>query len=183
MEEFKASGSTRVVWASIFVDFRGSPGIDLELALNSQPAPMVAPPQWSLVDWRQAPSSADGFAVVIETASGWPYPSLAAFAGTRANEPGTVFAPRFALVLGQPEIEEGETARIVPLRPLWPGFAINTLFYAVILWLLFAAPFVLQRFCRVKRGLCARCAYPIGVNDVCTECGTRLRPGRGVGVL
>ncbi|MCZ6655485.1 MAG: hypothetical protein O7D91_20955, partial [Planctomycetota bacterium] len=27
-------------------------------------------------------------------------------------------------------------AKVIPLRPLWPGFAINTIFYAAILWLL-----------------------------------------------
>ena len=26
--------------------------------------------------------------------------------------------------------------RILPLRPVWPGFAINALFYTLILWLL-----------------------------------------------
>jgi hypothetical protein len=62
----------------------------------------------------------------------------------------------------------------VPFRPLWPGFAINTVFYAVILWLLFAAPIALRRRRRIKRGLCPACAYPIGESDVCTECGRPL---------
>jgi hypothetical protein len=59
----------------------------------------------------------------------------------------------------------------LPVVPLWPGFAINALFYAVILWLLFAAPFALRRRRRIKRGLCLACAYPIGESEVCTECG------------
>jgi hypothetical protein len=54
---------------------------------------------------------------------------------------------------------------------IWPGFAINTVFYATILWGLFAAPFALRRRLRVKRGLCPKCAYPVGTSDVCTECG------------
>jgi hypothetical protein len=58
----------------------------------------------------------------------------------------------------------------VPLAPLWPGFAINTLFYAAILWLLVAAPFALRRRWRIRRGLCPTCAYPIGSSDHCTEC-------------
>ena len=62
-------------------------------------------------------------------------------------------------------------ARCLPLLPLWPGFAINTVFYAAVLWLLFAAPFQLRCYCRIKRGLCSACAYPIGSSDVCTECG------------
>ena len=66
------------------------------------------------------------------------------------------------------------SVRYVPVRPLWPGFAINTLFYAAILWLLFAAPFALRRRRRIKRGLCPKCAYPVGTNARCTECGKPL---------
>ncbi len=62
----------------------------------------------------------------------------------------------------------------VPLIPVWPGFAVNTLFYAVVLWLLIPGPFVLRRFIRVKRGLCPACAYPRGEADVCSECGKAL---------
>ncbi len=61
-----------------------------------------------------------------------------------------------------------------PLRPLWPGFAIDTIFYAAILWLLIPGPFVLRRFLRVRRGLCPKCAYPMGESAVCTECGRSL---------
>jgi hypothetical protein len=60
---------------------------------------------------------------------------------------------------------------LLPLRPIWPGFAINTVFYAAILWALFAMSFVVRRRRRVRRGLCAGCAYPVGTSDVCTECG------------
>ncbi len=63
----------------------------------------------------------------------------------------------------------------VPLRPIWPGFAVNTLFYAVVLWLLIPGPFALRRFIRVKRGLCPACAYPMGESDVCSECGKALQ--------
>ena len=63
-----------------------------------------------------------------------------------------------------------------PYRPIWPGFAINTLFYAAILWLLIPGPFALRRFIRVRRSLCPKCAYPTGESEVCTECGQEL-PG------
>jgi len=65
-------------------------------------------------------------------------------------------------------------SRRFPVRPLWPGFAINTVFYAVVLWLLFAAPFALRRRRRIRRGLCPKCAYPVGTSDVCTECGAAV---------
>ncbi len=69
--------------------------------------------------------------------------------------------------------------RALPLRPIWPGFAVNTLFYAAILWLLMSGPFALRRFIRVKGGLCPACAYPRGQSEVCSECGKAL-PSRHI---
>ncbi len=71
--------------------------------------------------------------------------------------------------------------RRLPLTPLWPGFAINTLLYAPILWLLFLTPGLLRRWRRIRRirrGQCPACAYPIGTSPVCTECGHELPEAR-----
>ena len=67
--------------------------------------------------------------------------------------------------------------RMIPLRPIWPGFAINTLFYAAILCLPFA-PFQIRRYLRVKRNLCIKCGYDLrGTSgDVCPECGNEDSP-------
>jgi hypothetical protein len=66
-----------------------------------------------------------------------------------------------------------------PLRPIWPGFAINTVFYAAVLWVLLALPGAVRRFVRRKRGRCTRCGYDLRgqVADdkrqiFCPECGT-----------
>ena len=64
--------------------------------------------------------------------------------------------------------------RRVPTQPIWPGFAVNTIFYSTLLWLLIPGPFVLRRFLRLRRGLCPKCAYPMGESSVCTECGCGL---------
>jgi hypothetical protein len=67
----------------------------------------------------------------------------------------------------------------LPLSPIFPGFLINTLFYAALLWLLFLAPFTARRMIRRRRGLCEKCAYPVGTwggSSVCTECGAAVRP-------
>lgn len=64
--------------------------------------------------------------------------------------------------------------RYLPTRPRWPGFAINTDFYASIFWLICGAPFALRRRLRARRGQCQQCGYPIGVSPVCTECGAAL---------
>ena len=79
--------------------------------------------------------------------------------------------------------------RLLPLRPTWPGFPVNTLFYAAILWLLAWSPFTLRRFLRVRRGLrlrrglCPKCAYPMGESSVCTECGVALPHRRRMATL
>ena len=44
------------------------------------------------------------------------------------------------------------TWRALPLRPLWPGFGVNTIIYAVLGWLCFSGLFQARRCIRRKRG-------------------------------
>ena len=69
---------------------------------------------------------------------------------------------------------------VLPFHPIWPGFAVNTVCYAAVLWLLIPGPFVLRRFIRMKRGRCMKCGYPIAESAVCTECGNALPVRHGV---
>ena len=74
-------------------------------------------------------------------------------------------------------LEQGRTRgfpRVFPFHPIWPGFAVNTIFYAAILWVPFA-PFVLRRHIRRKRGRCPQCAYDLrsDLTSGCPECGWR----------
>jgi hypothetical protein len=65
--------------------------------------------------------------------------------------------------------------RHIPYRPHWPGFVVNTLIYGAASWMLIGLPSVVRRYVRIKRGLCPKCAYPIGASEVCTECGATVR--------
>ncbi len=69
---------------------------------------------------------------------------------------------------------------VLPWHPLWPGFGVNTLLYATLLWLLIPGLVALRRFLRVRRGLCPKCAYPMGESSVCTECGGALLSGQAL---
>ncbi len=73
-----------------------------------------------------------------------------------------------------PDPRTYDSGVMVPIRPVWPGFAVNTLFYTAILWLLIWGLSTLRRFLRLRRGLCPKCAYPMGESAVCTECGKPL---------
>ena len=70
--------------------------------------------------------------------------------------------------------------RALPLRPIFPGFAINTIFYAAIVWMLFAVPGAVRRRVRIKRGQCASCGYSLRGNasETCPECGKLIEPRR-----
>jgi hypothetical protein len=71
-----------------------------------------------------------------------------------------------------------QDVRLLPLLPLWPGFAINTIFYAAMLWLLWVAPGKIRRFIRIRGHRCPACGYQIapggGIGPVCSECGAPL---------
>lgn len=66
----------------------------------------------------------------------------------------------------------------MPLRPIWPGFAINTLVYAVVIGAVGSGAGMFRRAIRRRRGLCVGCTYPVGASPVCTECGAAVKPGR-----
>jgi hypothetical protein len=99
---------------------------------------------------------------------GWPCRSMHAFTYSENLKRTEKYA--IMLVIEQGDIYH-ERKALIALMPLWPGFAINTIFYAATLWVLFFAPGTIRRIIRRKRGLCPACAYPVGTSDVCTECG------------
>ena len=49
----------------------------------------------------------------------------------------------------------------LPLRPIWPGFVIDTVFYAAIWFGVFFGFTSGKRFLRAKRGRCPRCGYDL----------------------
>lgn len=62
----------------------------------------------------------------------------------------------------------------LPLMPLWPGFAINTLFYGALMFGAMVGIPAIKRRKRFKRGLCVQCAYPLTGGNVCPECGVAV---------
>jgi hypothetical protein len=71
--------------------------------------------------------------------------------------------------------------RALPLRPLWPGFAMNTLLAAVAWWLVFWAVSSARRGWRRRRGRCLQCGYPrqgLAQLAACPECGCNQSQAR-----
>jgi hypothetical protein len=63
----------------------------------------------------------------------------------------------------------------LPMRPLWPGFVLDTLFYAAIWFGLFFGFASAKRAIRRRRGRCPMCGYDLrgapGLAAGCSECG------------
>ncbi|MCI0364849.1 MAG: hypothetical protein L0219_13300 [Phycisphaerales bacterium] len=66
-------------------------------------------------------------------------------------------------------------AAFMPYRPIVVGFALNTLFYGILLLALRAAIVKQIGSRRLRQGLCPQCKYPIGASETCTECGKPVR--------
>lgn len=62
-----------------------------------------------------------------------------------------------------------------PLRPLPIGFALDTLFYALLAWLPFGAFVGVRALIRDADGRCPGCGYRIEDLDRCPECGRAAR--------
>jgi hypothetical protein len=64
--------------------------------------------------------------------------------------------------------------RALPLRPIWTGLVLNTVFYALAVWCLWQALSMSRRYRRRARGQCVRCGYSLAglaLPTVCPECG------------
>ncbi len=149
-------------------------GFDGRLSLDWRTQPKVlvqqAVPRWVRSPVRLYTSGQ------VHTACGWPLLSL------RCEEAlGPALRGRTLKVyrgwLLPDAVQSLGPGRVLPYRLIASGFALNTILYAAVLWLLILGPFALRRFIRIRRGLCPACAYPMGEADVCSECGQAL-PGR-----
>jgi hypothetical protein len=69
------------------------------------------------------------------------------------------------------------------MKPIWPGFVINTIFCAALLWLLWIAPGKIRRFIRIRGHRCPACGFIIAPGTAaasggpCSECGQPLTGG------
>lgn len=62
--------------------------------------------------------------------------------------------------------------RPVPLVPVWPGFAVCSVFWAGVVGVVWYVPGAVRRAGRRRRGQCPTCAYELRGLHSCPECGT-----------
>ena len=125
---------------------------------------------------------------VVDT-QGWPFPSLCArYTGlSQANWDVHLAVPVGHKPKGGTTPPSAQywwlgnwrAPPVLALRPVWPGFAFNTLFYTAIFASLIWSVFATRRCVRKRHKRCLACGYPLGRLEICTECGTPV-PKRAV---
>jgi hypothetical protein len=131
---------------------------------------------WKRKMYKRTPFAFD-YALTVE--AGWPLPSLR---GTRwafdayGGQMHIAAVARWQTTADETHRysipwHRGPVRFILPCEPMLGGFAVNTVCYAALAWLLVSLATMLRRRRRIKRGLCPKCAYPVGPSEVCTECG------------
>ena len=116
------------------------------------PGASDAAPSWSISSSPPAPADCAAQRQVTEHAYGWPM--LCLFSRTNSfREP------------------------LLPLMPIPAGMILNSVVFALVVGTVYATvnQMELRARRRIKRGLCPKCAYPVGTNAVCTECGQALK--------
>lgn len=66
----------------------------------------------------------------------------------------------------------------IPLRPHFPGFAVDVLFYGVLTCMALHAPQLFRRRRRVQSDCCVACGYQLAGFQICAECGRDRAAGR-----
>jgi hypothetical protein len=131
---------------------------------------------------------------IYEHLAGWPSRALAGryvepmSVPIQAPPPGTIATTpavregilygREVLLTTDPRAGSGwPTVIVIPCKPVWRGFAINTIFYAAIAWMLSLVPGAIRRRVRRKCGQCAACGYLLhgSPGDKCPECGATIQ--------
>ncbi len=108
---------------------------------------------------------------------GWPFHAMQS---KHAFQGGLVATPTHGniwisgLPTPKPLRDRGFSTRLA-IRPAWPGFALNTLFYAILTALAITATtraFTdVRTWHRTRRGRCPACGYDIAGVTTCPECG------------
>jgi hypothetical protein len=137
-------------------------------------------PRWGGYPWTNSAHVAPD-ADFVEDARGWPF--LSQWCDIHLDDelemrvrtsPATVpFVVSGGILVDQ--IKPGQydltSTRILPWRPIWPGFLANSAIYAAAWFLVLGGRHSLRAHIRHRRGLCPRCAHDLRASPTrCPEC-------------
>jgi hypothetical protein len=174
----RGTGWTQIDANASATDLPASTRLDIDRTLR--------PPAWSKIAMAQSDdpdSSVDGQAFLrwTDVATGWPMLALrfrerTASTHLRSGAQGQIRV-QVTTQYGYEISDRSGLHNILPLRPVWPGFIVNMLLFAVppylLLVLVGSGIAMIQRRRRLRRGCCTACGYDLAGLDGsrCPECG------------
>ena len=122
------------------------------------------------------------FISVVRRQTGWPLRCVECDRIVRGNPLAFSKKHEFRGWLSTPPISllTNRSQHGLPIRPLWTGLILNTIFYGMITWLVWSAVSRLRRRARLDRTRCPKCRYDLRAAEAkdgiitCPECGTRI---------
>jgi hypothetical protein len=142
----------------------------------------LSAPWWSRARNTPTNEPVDSFVGYAEDARGWPFICVSSSMDATLSSRTwcwTYGNVSWGIPLGGGQGPDA-MPRSLPCRPAWAGFAVKTLFYATILWLLPTGLLAFRRRLRRKRGRCPKCGYDLrgDLDAGCPECGWNRQPER-----
>lgn len=140
---------------------------------------IVTPPYWSVTASPPGKKLLQRYGnetIGYEVAAGWPFLALhGAVVGQPPHNPTRIWA--IELPLRSAYTEPGmmiRNGRILPLRPIFPGFLLNLIFWTGICMSIRTVARTARSRRRSARGQCQNltCGYPLADLPMCPECGT-----------
>ena len=130
------------------------------------------------------PATSPGDHTLDVHSAGWPLRSLrGTYAYTWTYRGSAIAESRFLHLI---ELPKGylwlSWPRYFPTSPIWPGFAIDTVFFGLLGWSAVRFPGTVRRWRRHRAGKCLKCGYDLaGLASAdrattCPECGTLSSP-------
>lgn len=185
--QYDGIGLTRLFWIQrveqvpqargiVFVRLSTGGRVLFDLRFRSIPEVAEANPfTWSKTGEGPVVARSSASTFIIEDGAGWPARALASFSenSTASGWNRSTTTDAIFLEANLTGNTRYGTYRALPLRPIWLGFLLDMLFYAVIWVCVFFALRATRQTLRTRRGLCPMCGYDLrGDFDAgCPECG------------
>lgn len=121
---------------------------------------------------------------MVDEGRGWPFISMSWEADFEWFHSTTLTSRSLPIRHGIPVRQRQwvfpEYSKAIPLKPFWPGFVLNSIFYALAIFggilLVRHAPQFTRSAIRRRRGQCPKCAYDLrgAMHSQCPECGAAI---------
>ena len=176
VQQIKRSGAMRILTLWVAES-------DLEILANGNSGSLHLP-AWCLSKDRL---NSEATTIAIMDARGWPMLSLSSAVKSDAPELLENMSSEAEVLWGLRLSQDSAQISallyaniLLPTRIIWPGFVIDTIMYAAIVWFVVFVPFATRRLIRRKRGLCIKCGYDLRhvEHEKCPECGAAIRRHR-----